>query len=72
MSVWVWWAIGTLGSFGVLEGLRLAQHNEPDTLSGRLRAWLGVDPHKPWRTGGLAVFVGFMVWFFVHIIFNVP
>ncbi|MGH3096955.1 MAG: hypothetical protein ACRDMV_13270 [Streptosporangiales bacterium] len=56
-----------LAVFGVFEGLALHNDTAGDTLSETLRRWLGIVPHKPWRTAGVAVFVAFLVWFGLHI-----
>jgi hypothetical protein len=65
---WLAWLVATLASFGLIEASALI-HRRPDrTLSDRLRAWLGISPRRPWIGAGLAVFIGFFVWFIPHVV----
>lgn len=68
---WVWlvWLSVTLGSFGVLEAWALTHRRSmpAGTLSEWLRRWLGIEPHRPWRSLGVAVFGGFLGWLCLHI-----
>ena len=63
---WVIWIAVLIISLVALEiwGLR----RPGGTLSERLRAWLGVTPHKPWRVWGIAVLLGALAFFAYHIV----
>lgn len=65
---WAIWAATTLITFGVIETAALLHHHPDRTLSERLRAWLGIAPHRPWRGAGIAAFLAFFVWFVPHIL----
>lgn len=67
---WALWVAGTLLSFAFIESAALIHHRPDRTLSDRLRSWLGIVPHRPWRIAGTAVFSGFLFWFLVHIVFG--
>lgn len=69
-TVWLAWAGITLGSFAILEAVALLNHTEGDTLSERIRAWLGIYPVKHWRLAASGALVGFLIWFGWHILFQ--
>lgn len=65
---WLIWLAVTLVSFGIMEGIAIACHKYEWTLSATLRRWLGVDPKRRWRLLASAAFLGFFVWFCIHIL----
>ncbi|GII81227.1 hypothetical protein Sru01_62090 [Sphaerisporangium rufum] len=69
-TIWLWWAGLTVGSFAVLETWALLSKQAGDTLSERLREWLGIYPVKHWRLAASALFIGFLAWFGWHIVFQ--
>jgi len=70
---WLWatWAIATLVSFGVMEGLALHDRRGYDTLTATTRRWLGIYPAKPLRRITIPLFATtllvFIGWFLPHI-----
>lgn len=70
---WAWavWGCVSFLSFLALELIALTNKVAGDTLSEKLRAWLGFVPYRPARRYTLpafiAVTVGFGVWFIPHI-----
>ncbi|MFC4533986.1 hypothetical protein [Sphaerisporangium dianthi] len=69
-TAWLVWGGLALGSFAVLETIALLNHREGDTLSERLREWLGIYPVKHWRLATSAALLGLLVWFGWHIVFQ--
>lgn len=69
-TAWLVWLGVTVGSFAVLEALALVDHTEGDTLSERIRAWLGIQPVKQWRLASSAALLGLLIWFGWHIVFQ--
>ncbi|GII62614.1 hypothetical protein Skr01_26990 [Sphaerisporangium krabiense] len=69
-TVWLWWAGLAVGSFAILETWALLTKQEGDTLSERLREWLGIRPVKHWRLATSAALLGFLAWFGWHIVFG--
>ena len=71
-GVWVVWLLVVSSTFGLLEWLALRAGPNTDTLSGRIRAWLGVQPPRPHRRVAVVVFAAavaaFAVWFVPHIV----
>lgn len=68
MDIWAVWLALVLGTFFALEVPAIANTVEGDTLSERLRAWLGIRPRRWWRVIGAWLFLGFLGWFAVHIL----
>lgn len=54
--LWITWILTSLGSFLAIELTALATHRMDRTLSDNLRAWLGIEPIKPWRKLGGVLF----------------
>lgn len=77
LSSWAWavWGVASFASFLVLELIALTNKAPGDTLSERLREWLGFVPYRPLRRYTLPAFialtVGFGVWFIPHITLSV-
>lgn len=69
-TIWLWWAGLFVASFAVLETWALLNRREGDTLSERLREWLGIRPVKHWRLATSAAVLGFLLWFGWHIVFQ--
>lgn len=69
-TAWAIWAAVTLGSFAILETWALLSKREGDTLSERLREWLGIRPVRQWRLITSAALLGFLIWFGWHIVFQ--
>lgn len=72
---WVYWLSGVVGSFGIIEYIKL-QQREPGkpsgTLTAVLRRWLGIDPQH-WRRWVLApLFAGALLVFALHILVGWP
>jgi len=65
---WAVWLVTVAVSFGVLQWLGA---RKKATLSATTRRWLGIDPPKPWRQVGIALFTSavttFVAWFIPHI-----
>ncbi|MBE1608164.1 hypothetical protein [Actinopolymorpha pittospori] len=57
-----------IGSFLALEIPAIRNKVVGDTLSERLRAWLGLNPWRKWGVAGAWSFGGFIVWFHFHIL----
>ena len=74
IPAWLWatWLIGVIASFGVLEGIALANRKGYDTLTANLRRWCGIFPVRPWRRVTIPVFAAtlivFVGWFVPHIV----
>lgn len=70
-SVWAWWLVCIVVSFGVLEGIALINKRKGDTLSEYTRKWIGLGDNGWKRTLGAAAFagtlLGFVTWFVLHI-----
>lgn len=69
--LWLTWAAVMLGSFGVLEGIALANRRNHDTLTGTWRRLVGVYPVNARRRVLVplttSVFIAFVVWLIVHM-----
>jgi len=48
-TIWLIWIFAALGSFLAIELTAVFTHRMDRTLSERLRAWLGIQPIRPWR-----------------------
>ena len=66
--IWGVWLAAVIGSFFALEIPAIRNKVVGDTLSERLRAWLGLNPWRKWGVAGAWFFGGFMVWFLFHIL----
>lgn len=71
---WAMFLVATALGFGVYEWVVIATGRSERTLSYKIRAWLGIDPPKPYRIIASALFafglVVFTVWFIAHIVFG--
>lgn len=71
---WLWavWALVTVGGFGTLEGIALANKRGYDTLTATTRRLLGIYPVKPLRRVTIPVFASVLIvfigWFVPHIV----
>lgn len=71
---WLWlaWLAATLAAFAALETVALLNRHGGDTLSERLRRWLGVEPVRARRRLAAPLFAGallaFLAWFLPHIL----
>lgn len=72
ISAWFWvvWIIAVFGTFFALEIPAIRNDVPGDTLSERLRQWLGTHPRRKWGTIGSMIFLGAVMWFAFHIITN--
>lgn len=68
---WGVWAVSTIGTFTVLEGIAVHTGRVP-TLTACLRYWLGIKPRHGRRHICRPVFGGLVAWFFLHILYGVP
>lgn len=68
---WLLWIGGTLATFLALELPAIHAHPE-DTLSARLRAWLGISPSRPVRHAAVPLFIAGIlalpVWLIAHLL----
>ena len=65
--IWTLLWVGWLAAFAIIEGVALHNDMPGDTLSEHTRKWFSVKT-KLGRTIFLVAWVGFAVWFTVHII----
>ena len=68
-DVWLAWLIAALASFLAIELTAVFTHRMDRTLSERLRAWLGIQPIRPWRKLATVLFasllsggLGILIW----------
>ena len=66
---WIWgtWLTLFTVTFFVFEVPAVRNKVTGDTLSERIRVWLGLRPHRKWQVPACIGFGGVLVWFLIHI-----
>lgn len=70
-KAWALWLGATVTTFAALEAHAVSTRKVP-TLSHCLRAWLGVEPVKPWRIAASLAFCGLWAWLCGHVALGWP
>lgn len=69
-TIWTVVSIIFILVVGAIEGIALLTRNMENTLSSKLRKWFGIEPARWWRWLSVPAFIGFLIWFGYHIVWE--